>query len=208
MKSYIEPHMREALADHELVKVLDQTVEKVGRFVAFTMRRPDGGRIYSVLVTFTPEGIVIQGDIQVGKHPGIASCVGYGLGWFAGYLSEDYLCSKFLHKEHVPEVASEHLQYILAEGYLDGAEGREEKERAIREALAEWTKYASGPCSDGYAFGTFWQDTMNNCLDGAGQDYDPGDAGWLCAIQQRFAELYREIEAPSAATGSEERARP
>lgn len=48
----------------------------------------------STAITFTPWGIVLQGDLTPSTI-GDVSRSGYGVGWFGGQLGGDYLCGKF-----------------------------------------------------------------------------------------------------------------
>ena len=176
--SDIKPHMREALSGHILETVLE--TEKVS---AYYLKRPGQGRMMSTLILFTPEGIVLQGDLTPSRN-GDVSCLGYGLGWFAGKLSEDYLCSKFLDQVFVPEHAVSNMRYFILQ---DRREGSTTKEQA-REL---WDSCPGADELDARAAYEFWTDEM--LQDGADcpfYTYEPAAAGWLCAIQQRFAELY------------------
>ena len=178
--SYIEPHMREALAGHVLCPVLDS-----GDFTAFHLKRVGEGRMMSTLIVFTPEGIVIQGDLTPERN-GTVSNYGYGLGWFCGQLGEDYLCSKFLEKKFVPEFAMRGLRYEILQqrrdGYLEKDKARE---------LWDSMRWLDDPISPERTY-KFWTDELrNDSGEGCpGYGYEPGEAGWLCAIQQRFSELY------------------
>ena len=171
-KSYVKGHMREALANHVLEVLCDAE-----RVKAFRMRRPEGGSFYLVDIVFIPTGIGIAGDITL-DHNGAWSREAKDLAWFRTEHSEDYLCSKFLPKVWVPEICAqvirewasdadcEHREalYEIAKGIIDGELDRSDAYRDLSEI---------GYGDDGIP----------------GYDYDPGDAGWLCAIQQRFREL-------------------
>lgn len=187
--TYIEHHMREALAEHVLCPVLDS-----GNFKAFYLKRVGEGRMMSTLIVFTPEGIVLQGDLTPGRN-GNVSTLGYGVGWFSGQLSEGYLCEKFLTKVFVPAYAEEGLKDEVI---------RQRREREIDKAKARdlWDSMPgeiedfTGP-TETY---NFWTDDLGN-EDGdgcPGYGYEPGEAGWLCAIQQRFAALYNATAQASA----------
>jgi len=153
-------------------------------FKAFYMKDPKRGRMMSTLILFTPEGIVLQGDLTPSRQ-GNVSCSGYGLDWFAGKLSESYLCEKFLHKGFVPALAREGLK----QGVLDK---RREKLIDKEEARDLWDSIRIsddfvGPV-DTYEF---WIHLLqNDSSECPGHGYDPTEAGWLCAIQQRFSDLY------------------
>jgi len=49
------------------------------------------------------------------------------------------------------------------------------------------------------AFYEFWIDVFGDSPEDQGFDYNPRDAGWLCAIQQRFAECYQALQSANAA---------
>ena len=181
MSSCIDPHMRQSLAGHVLEQVLDTEA-----FKAFKLRKPGDGRMMSTLITFTPEGIVIQGDLTPETN-GTVSCYGYGLKWFSGRLSEDYLCGKFLQMKFVPEFVEPGFKRDIISKRRDGEltkDGARELWDSIR-----WM----GEITPENVY-RFWADELGH-EDGEGcpgYGYEPGEAGWLCAIQQRFAELRRE----------------
>ncbi len=187
MITCIDPQMEESLKGHTLEQVLDTE-----KFQAFYMKRPGGGRCMSTLITFTPEGIVIQGDLTPGHH-GNVSCLGYGLGWFRGRLSGSYLAEKFLEQNWYPEVAVADLQLFL-KGIADGSQeaklGDVEK---IQELISR--------CCDGdlhvEGFRDAWEEiyedwVWDSCF---GWGYKPSEHSWLCVIQQRFAALYNAANA-------------
>ena len=77
------------LSRHFLYQVVD-TVD----VQAYYLKRPGGSRCMSTYIMFTPEGIMITGDLC--PHYGVVSNHGYGVGWFSGQLSPSYLCKKFM----------------------------------------------------------------------------------------------------------------
>lgn len=201
--TYVKPHMTQALAKH--------TLEKVSEGV-WRMRRP-GGSDYRVLLTFNEEGIVLQGDIGLGPaQNGICSRGGYGIGWFGKPLSEDYLCSKFLSKHWQLEVAKTDIESWVqdARAELDRVKKEEADSRseddpeepdedcfkeeektlnswlAIQASIGDETSAEELYEEGSRHFDDFWDY-------GVGHDYNIADAGWLCAIQQRFATLYGEV---------------
>lgn len=98
--------MKEQLEGHFLVPI------EGGKDVeGFYMKRSADSRMMSTLFLFTPEGIVILGDLRPGDN-GVISDLGYGLDWFSGKLSERYLCEKFLQQGWHHEVAHERLKEI------------------------------------------------------------------------------------------------
>ncbi len=184
--SFVEPHMRESLSRHALMQILD-----AGKFKSFLMKRPGEGRMMSTLIIFTPEGIVISGDLcpRAGTR-GIVSDAGYGIGWFRGRLSERYLCEKFLREEWQLEVAVPQLRSEIEDRIDDEGRGIfEEKLEAIAGMLERETIRSGEDLYDELSSAGY------EASDGIpGMDYNLADAGWLCAIQQRFAQLYNAQE--------------
>jgi hypothetical protein len=183
MKSYVEDHMRESLAGHVLELHADH--EKVK---AFYLKGPKNGRMMSSLILFTIEGIVIMGDLTPCQN-GVISAYGYGLNWFAGRKSEDYLCEKFLRKEFVPELAEQSFKEQLLRWR------RDEPGRISRaDARDAWDQLGRLMCDgmDARAFYDLYYETFRDTPE-CGCGYSRGDAGWLCAIQQRFSILYDEM---------------
>lgn len=178
--SIIACHMRESLREHVLEQILDTE-----KFKAFYIKQPGQGRMMSTLILFTPEGIVLQGDLTPSRN-GNVSCLGYGLSWFSSKLGEDYLCSKFLDRVFVAEHAVSNIRYFILQ---ERREGSLSKDRA-REL---WDSCPRADEVDARAASEFWTDEMH--MDGADcpfYTYEPGAAGWLCAIQQTFARLFNE----------------
>jgi hypothetical protein len=178
--SYVKPSMAEALKDHVLEEVLQETAG----FRAFYLKMPGKTRMMSTLFVFTPEGIVIMGDLCPGgpRNQGCISTFNYGLGWFATELSEHYMCSKFLGEVWQPEVALEWLRAnekdLLSEGFK-------------AEDLIQLDSSLAGGEMDEASFRHDLEDAGYEMDDELpGYDYDLDTAGWLCALQQRFSELY------------------
>ena len=256
----VDLHMRESLEGHILEQVLDTQ-----RFKAFKMKRPGSGRSMSTQILFTPEGIVISGDLcpRPGTR-GVVSDLGYGLDWFSGRLSEGYLCEKFLQTGWHRELAEEELKRMvkaIARGeydsysWTDGLEAAaderhenhdelvlsrkrlkelkasndEEKPVLIRDTEEEIVdlrkelatlrekvvklrkeltdkiddllyKTAGSNDLDVMGFHDGWREINAESEDTPGWGYPPADGAWLCAIQQRFAELYAAIMVPAEVT--------
>ncbi|MBL7954403.1 MAG: hypothetical protein JNJ91_05150 [Flavobacteriales bacterium] len=76
----------------------DHTLEKIlgaePAFSGYMLRQEKGGRINSVMILFTPEGIVIAGD-HAPTRTGMVSNIGYGIEWFAQEQGGEYLMEKF-----------------------------------------------------------------------------------------------------------------
>ncbi len=186
MSTYVESEMVQDLKNHVLEKILD-----TDKFQAFRMKDPGQGRSMSTLITFTPEGIVIQGDLTPGRN-GNVSCRGYGVGWFRGRLSEDYLAEKFLEKDWYAEVAATWLRRHLKE-IADGIETAKPEAVKMIQALAS-------RCEDGdlyiESFREDWEEIYEDWdwESTPGFGYKPDEHAWLCVIQRKFAELYNAKE--------------
>lgn len=82
------------------------------RIRAFYLKHKDRqiyGRMQSTYFLFTPEGIIITGDLCPGndnRNSGVHA-FGYNFDWFVSRLSEDYICSKFLDESWHEELAGE-----------------------------------------------------------------------------------------------------
>ena len=165
--SYVEPHMTKALADHTLREITPEG-SPVRAFYLERNRR----RAMSTLITFTPEGIHINGDLSPGARSATTIRY-YGVEWFAREHSEDYLCSKFLDKEWQEEVALRDLTSLAA---TDPRVNDFIEEGLIQEDLREMAEELGMDLED---------------ISHIGYDYHLGHAGWLVAIQRKFAELYK-----------------
>jgi hypothetical protein len=137
----------------------------------------------NTLLTFTTEGIVIQGRIRPDEH-GIVSEPGLGLEWFCRDLDEADLCSKFLQKSWWPEAAARDLRHLcqrldpliavtLNPLRSDVEAGKDVRVEVIRKLLEV-----------GFDQGA---------ADAVGWDYAIGEAAWLCAVQRRFIFLRRQV---------------
>ncbi len=179
--SYDTKDMRAALADHRL-----RLLEETPTITAYYLEKPGEGRMMSTLILFTPEGIALMGDLTPERNGSISS-IGYDRAWFAGKNNGDYLCEKFLPQQWV-------LDYALAE---------------LRDPDGEWQSYAGTDSADSglddvilsLAAGERSWEWLHDELSELGFDmsegvpgfgYEPTAAGWLCAIQRRFAELYTD----------------
>jgi hypothetical protein len=227
------------LKDHFLEQVLD-----ADKFKAFYMREEPNSRMMSTLFMFHPEGITICGDLSPALH-GNCSALGYGLSWFAGRLSEGYLCEKFLERGWHADLAESELAQMSKDsllgkndheswmgiddiwndrealvldllelrGNLKAADGKDERVaikgsiRAMRPMLVEARKKlatkreeladklddlaTSMPGQDGLY--DEWLEHFENDSEGLpGYGYAPRERVWLCALQQKFSELYHK----------------
>lgn len=190
--TYVKEHMRDSLKDHIL-----EEIPAGDKIKAFYTKSPKGGRMMSTLFLFTPEGIVLMGDLCPGgpHNSGSISTFGYGVDWFAGSLSEDYLCSKFLVKEWVPESAIKYVDYEIES--LEAQKAQEDAKPGDFEVKLRELKYLKRDLeeklieSEHEFYDRLIEIDAYYCSDGIpGYDYEPGAAGWLCALQQKFSELY------------------
>ena len=144
----------------------------------FLMRKP-GTRINSVQITFTPEGIAIQGDHCPGDN-GVCSAFGYGMEWFTRRLDRSYICEKFLRQRTITEKVQDDLDDMIREcddGHVHGT----------HHVLSDLISRVSddGLTSENMAA------IEDSCLfsDGIGMAYPIYDSAKLVAIQERFREL-------------------
>lgn len=158
-----------------------------------TFRLSEGNkRCMSCLITFTPEGITISGDITpIGR--GVTSSLGYGIDWFASELSPDYLAEKFLERKFVPEIAAEEMkdpENWVQESLLDMEDDREQKIAELNDLINDVECGEVGP----ERLGDRLLDIGISPYDGLpGYCYHPNELAILVSIQRRFAALYKEI---------------
>lgn len=179
MSSRIHPFMETSLANHVLEPVVETAKVQV-----YKMFRP-GSRAYLVQISFTPEGIAIQGDIGFGANQGgVCSTGGYGRGWFAKPLAEGYLAEKFLARAWHADLALEEVaDWLDLDSDVSHGEG-------LRE-LAE--KLKSGGIDNEYDLYQFISTELPDYLDQIpGYGRDPGETGWLAAVHKRFVQLWND----------------
>lgn len=201
--TYIQPHMRTSLEGHQLKCLCYTESVKV-----FLLHRPNTG-IMRVQLSFTPEGIHLTGDVCLGRDlSGIGTQHFKPLGWFANPdlgKSYGYLCEKFLYKQFQQEKAVEDARFN-AEHYASMAadETWDDEERQTYRTLAgSWLQFAVElqRCNDDVdaqhcAYGYYGELDDPDAFEGLGMDYPREDAGWLCAIQEKFAELFAKWTPP------------
>ena len=168
---------------HEQLKdsKIEVLVEAV-RVKAYYLRKYPNKRTMSTLLIFTPEGIVITGDLR----PVRTGCMtyGYGLEWFVGANSPQYLAEKFLEMKWTEDHARDFVQNRIAE-----MNENEEYELASR---------VRDIVEDGGNFENEWvfYNAFSDVLDTSdmGLDYIEHEVGWLSAIQKRFAEEWHKLK--------------
>lgn len=182
--SFVTPAIKEALKNH----VLEEALPFEKGFLAYYMRDPGQGRMMSTLFIFTPEGIVIMGDLCPGGpgNRGSISSYNYGIGWFSKKQGEYYLCEKFLSKEWQSVVAERWVREHIAELQACKDIGR----------LGEWqdllVRLEGGEMGVDH-FHEALQD-LDYDVEDEGYEYDLQAAGWLCGLQQKFVELYAALK--------------
>jgi hypothetical protein len=209
--SYVTRELREMLASHVLTPV-----SRRGAVEAYYLHKEgstlgspeasDGAnyhgprvwlseRVLSTLILFSPEGIVLLGDLApcAGKN-GCISGYGYDARWFAEKVNEDYLCSKFLEQTFQVDVAKTWVEDRLAD-LRDPASGESDEatDRLLQELMLRLIENGDDPYAE-----EWFRDALRESKLGGdeleGYGYDLEQAGMLCAIQQRFAELYQKKE--------------
>lgn len=179
MDTYVNEYMRKSLAKHVFEPQLDGCLR---------MGVP-GDCVYVVYIAEFANRICITGDVCIGTNDnGLISNVGYKLSWFSKPLSECYLCEKFLRQEWQWEAAVEQMEWQIKIDTEDDTGWWLEHSKKLKKFIASpgW-KYEEPTIGEFYEF-------MTDELDGdgcelPGSDYPRIQAGWLCAIQQRFVEL-------------------
>ncbi len=156
-------------------------------FSAYRLVRPEGGRINSVMIMFTPEGVVIAGDHAPCRH-GVISDFGYDRKWFLSLNGPGYLATKFgLERKFQTELAEEFLNERIKE--LQDAGASAESLEPWQDLL-EQVQLDMDHSSFQRALTELKEDETWNIAIG----YDPRDMANLAAIQQRFAACFQEMD--------------
>lgn len=141
-----------------------------------------GERNYSFLVTFDPEGIVLQGDIT--PEPNGSTSRGKDLWWFAANLSPDYLAEKFLQPRVTVERAKYDLDTMLDDLLDDPTDWNVGAAAAIRRAQRQ----VDNGDLDGAAH-TLNEEGLNDERS-LGFGYDPQQVVVLAGLQRTFSRLW------------------
>jgi hypothetical protein len=166
-----------------------EVVERTPNVEMYYLREPNQGRMMSTLIVFTPEGIVVTGDLSPGSGAGgVTSWPGYGIDWFAGRLDYAYLAEKFLDKQWESQYSADVLrQHIAVDGLYE--DWSEEDKNAVRELAQRCENGEIGPhqvVEELYNLGDVDVSGMPEST------YSEPDMVWLSAIQQTFAKLYHQ----------------
>lgn len=178
---YVTDSMRREMAGHVLKPLGSGGTE------LYSLNRP-GTIVYSVYIAELAGRLCITGDVCLGANDrGVVSAPGYGIGWFSGELSESYLCEKFLRREWQWDAAVESIRQSIEQDARDG-EGWWLSRAAELEAFIAHPSWMHDEPNLSEYYGRM---ADLGCEDDEmpGFDYPRGQAGWLCAIQQRFREL-------------------
>jgi len=183
------------IQNHQLYPVSEQKP-----ILAFYLKERPDWRMQSTFIMFTPEGIVICGDMCPARHGVIVP--GYGLDWFASQLDPRYLAEKCLDSNHFDaERAENDVEEYLADLVREARDCQDRKIiKTVREIKAALARYTN-PYEDAF--------TLRDCLEeavsysggdwerlfGLGHGYNISDFAWLSAIQRRFAETYKAYQA-------------
>ncbi len=166
-----------------------EVVERTPNVEMYYLREPNRGRMMSTLIVFTPEGIVVTGDLSPSAGAGgVTSWPGYGIDWFTGRLDFAYLAEKFLDKQWEPEYSAEILrQHTAVRGLYE--DWSDDDKDAVRKLAQRCENREVGPhqiVEQLYDLGDEDASGMPNLT------YNEPDMVWLSAIQQTFAKLYNQ----------------
>jgi hypothetical protein len=210
--SFVHASTRRLLEKH----VLTEVPALVAGTRIFYLHPPDvtlrgtrpGRRMLTTCFIFSPEGIVIVGDVSVRScKNGVISDFGYGLEWFAGQLGEDYLCEKFLRRVWHPYHALEYLKSVrddqVADLARDDFEGDRDEKNEVVDQLN--ISIARGTSDDDLAQEEFYEllAAIQHDPEGGGYGYSPDEADLLCALQQRFSAAYALLPQETEKRGEE-----
>ncbi len=156
----------------------------MGRYEAYYLGA-SGIRTNSTLIIFSPEGIILCGDLCPGKdNYGVISSVGYGPTWFSEPKSLGYLAEKF----RVPQVWSAEIaaKYFDHDNHRDGlTEDQLEDFNDVVDDLKNGRIESDRDMYDRL-------DGIVDLCDGIpGYQPDPDMLGHIAAINRKFAELYQ-----------------
>lgn len=195
MNTHLEKAYQQAqdnYRNHILVRELDTP-----RYKGFKLYDPAQRRMGSLVILFTPEGIVLHGDAEITPH-GTVSSYGYGLDWFKGKLHGSYLAEKFLNRQWVRESCAALLEERAEE--LEEEDTPEDDATRLKEkttALRELAKQVLDHQSMEHEVYEELQDLDPEMVDGGmpGYTYDYWQLAQLHVVQQKFAELYPALPA-------------
>lgn len=187
-------HFRAMLAGHKLKAIAD------GPVPCWRLSRPETNRL-AVVITATPEGVVIQCSEQ---DKGKASSV--PLSEFVGELDSGYLANRFLTKRWSRTAAEAHLEGLIQKLEQLGIVEQCDDASSTADDLRRWRNVDSSL----FDSKTDWQRVLGrelgDMLNGVGRFDDPmieaseayppkefnaDEVARLVAIHERFSELFR-----------------
>lgn len=188
-------------------------IENGSKVKTFLLRQRPNSLIMSCYLFFTPVGIIISGDISISGNGVIAK--GYGLEWFSGKLSPQYLAEKFLKKKWIPDTALENWKEEGRRAIKEDEDGLSERrywscDESEKRTIGEIMVYFADEFPECFESGQSLYDNIPYSIDDDGRhdypfdeishyglDYDQGEFIWLSVIQRKFAELYPLIKTTS-----------
>lgn len=184
----------DATYDQWLAKHTLEAHVETPQLQAYYLRPAGGGRMQSVFIIFSKEGIVICGDWCPNDNEGAISAYGYGRDWFSGKLSAGYLAEKFLRHEYIPEVGAEDLKRHIIQARRAHADRPDSNWHVTKEAAREAFDRVGSEIDYSELAEIFYEVTPHADLSDRrmGQTYERRSHALLCAIQRRFAQLWAE----------------
>lgn len=180
-------HYMEMLENHQL-----SLIAEGDGFYSFYLKNPSEGRMCSCLITFSPEGITITGDLTPERN-GTCSVYAKGLGWFSGTLSPGYLAEKFLVEKFTTEEAIRELKdntHWLRDPEYHSFENEERELPKLIEDLEQLIYFLDGSGKPEHEIYEFFCDHDICTSDGIpGWNYLPREICLLSAIQTKFSSL-------------------
>lgn len=177
----------ETFKDHQL-----SLIAEGDGFYSFYLKNAAKGRMCSCLITFSPEGITITGDMTPERN-GTCSVYGKGLGWFSGTLSPDYLASKFIDEKFTTEEAIRQLKdknHWLRDPDYHSFENEEKELPKLISDLENLIYFLDGSDKPQHDIYEFFTDNEICTADGIpGWNYLPREICLLSAIQMKFSSL-------------------
>lgn len=151
---------------------------------AFRLDAPEDEPQMSVLITFTPEGLIIQGPLGPSgtEGNGVLAARGCDITWFCKVATPEELLKPFFARKVYQEEAAYRDLLLLSSG--------SPIDNGLRK-LAEDTVLLSDQ-------GAMMRRMLDlgfsmEVISEVGVDYPLGDAGWICAIHQKFTELRQQV---------------
>ena len=214
MSNYSQDTVLKAMPSFDFSKHVLTEIQSGEHLSAYTLSVPGRGRMDSVMILDTPEGIVLLGDWCPNHNRG-AIALHYHLGWFSGNLSLDYMLEKFgIEEKWQSDLAAEQcrwwleceLENITSElGEVDEENGDEPEPES---PVSVWLKKELAKTNEQLAYELESPSDAEDYFNAAPEELTSGDSWYerldgtgpalrdvavLWAIQKRFAVTYREL---------------